>query len=205
MLLATVADCKVIARINTTADDALVAIHAAAVAASIEAWLGIEMYNDTTDRTEKFHGVPYINGRIKLMRRPVAYNAAPLSTTPDFALYEDISGGYDATTLLSTDEYDLDMTRGVVTMRYRRFLSGKGSLKAVYKGGYLQSGTTGVLTVPDAIRMAALLQFQFAWARKDAPASSGLATAMGNVARFMSFDLREDVKQLLAPYARRDC
>jgi hypothetical protein len=200
LVLATVAECKAIARITSTAtqDDALIVLRAAIVARRIQKWLGVELENDGAFKTEYHWGVPLMNGRIKLKRRPI-YSSAGV---PQLTVYEDISGQFTGAAV-STDEYLLNTDRAILDLRWRSFLRGKGSLKIVYKGGYTYNSTTGLLEVPDDIKYGFLEQFAFDWQRKNGPAVKGI-NAGGTNMSFMDDEIQPAVQELLWPYARRD-
>lgn len=189
--LATLAQVKAMLSTSTGfPDDDLITTILEMTSGAIENYLGRELENPGTDRTEYFSG----DGR----RRVFPLRRFPLASIT--SVHEDEDRAYGTSTLISTDDYAAHLDAGLVEFEYP-LDPGVRNVRIVYKGGYTAS--SGVLPVPDGMKHACILQVAEVYRRRETMTIIGQSTDLGNVQMPVTWDVMDltpGVKRLLDPF-----
>jgi hypothetical protein len=167
---------------STTVDDAYITNLCLRVSAFMKRYIGMSIEQESL--TEYYDG----NGEPSLYVRSVPVIAIN-------AVYESYDQTWDATTLIDSDDYIVDLKIGRI---YRLgdvpFLLGVQNVRVIYDAGYA--------AVPDDIKMVAIDLVSAKYNRRKAAGISSRSLADGSITYFTSNSLTGEQKELLAMYRK---
>lgn len=183
---------------DTTSDVVLGRI-ISAVSQRIENWIDRPLKNDTT-LTEEYSVLP--RQRVLFLRAYPVVSITSIKIATDWK--------FSAATAVSTDDYHVDVSTGMVHLNFYPILSYMGNnmreapnaVQVVYKGGFSDTPDNLATSYP-AISYACEQQVIAAWRRRDQPHIK--TTDIGEYGSTMEGPLQflPDVVEALMPYRRQ--
>lgn len=172
--------------------------------AEIEAYLDRVLV--TTGNLTEYHLGAYAFARDVVLGQNIYLRQWPIIGNL-VSVHESDGRTYDATTLLASTDYVSNAAAGRVTRVAgatggpQNWLSAYRGIKVVYAAGYANTAA-----VPAAIKEVCLRLCALSWAEVDRK-QHGVNTvtdALGTITRFSAARLTPDMKDALAPFARRE-
>jgi hypothetical protein len=170
---------------------------------------GIEAYLDrvlvTTGNLTEYHLGAYAHSQGVTLGPHIYTRQWPLISIT--SIHESDDRTYDATTLLAASSYVSNAAAGRITRvggstdGPEDWTTAYRGLKVIYAAGYANTAA-----VPAAIKDVCLRLCALAWSEVDRKQHgvNSVSDALGNVTRFSAARLSPDMKDALAPYARRE-
>ncbi len=194
LYLATLLELKAEAGIEDVKDDAIMAMAAEGLQGRFEAHLSRSLLR-AENAVETLDG----GGTLLLLSR------FPVESVASVHVSEEQT--WDATTLLTADDYRLSALRGRLyygASGVNRWPDGVANVRAVYTGGYVGAGSvagSGQFAMPEALRGAFRMQFGFEWRNRRTLGAQAVSAQGANVslapAKFLPA-----VEEALRPFAR---
>lgn len=118
------------------------------------------------------------------------------------SIKEALDGDFAAADFMDTDSYEIlsGGDRGLITLRYRPFRSGAGSVQIVYTGGLLRTDSGGSTWAPYDLRNAAIRQVVYMIQRRNMLGVSGETISGASVSIIAEQDLLSDVRAVIEKY-----
>jgi uncharacterized phiE125 gp8 family phage protein len=138
--------------------------------------------------------------QLDVLPRQARFSLPAYPVTSVTSVHHDVLRGFDATTLLDTDDYYCELASGILTVEYP-LLPGDGVLKVVYTGGMAATTAAFVVAYPElaaAVDLAVVAHYQ----RRKALGAHGLNAGAGSLSFSGALELPPEVVRIVESYRR---